>query len=519
MAPVTRSQSAAAATLPPAPRTFDLESVYDFVPLPLGNTLHVRVVRIRPSTTFDASDPIVCDFSVIDIDYHPSDDSKDRESNILAEWPSMWDNAQDYAPPEAIDTTSLSPPKMAYIALSYAWGNSSADHIITLHDKPFTVRKNLWDFLSRARKERITDYLWIDALCIDQTRVQERNHQVSVMGEIYSRAQRVIVWLGVISRSVEDALVAGQPEEVTGRHKKVSAEHIPGIEEFCELIYWKRAWIVQEYVLAEEIDIWYGQSSIHESMISFLFRGVWPGGIRVKLKASSAMKIHNFREEWLCRAAGKQTPADPFSPERKSYGPSERVVLDDLEFADLLGRIGSNLQCTDVRDRVYALLSLLSPAGREQISITPDYSKSAPQLFVSLASHLRECYGPLGVSKADSKIQAFQAILNIPEDDPVVRETLFKPYPGKYQYLSPVHILNQLVHPRRNMLDQITRPRKDLLDRLIIPRKEKIETRRSPQKVGSKSKKLGTHGRKTTSSKQKAKTRRKSLGYERPRRL
>lgn len=38
--------------------------------------------------------------------------------------------------------------------------------------------------------------LWADAVCIDQSDVEEKSHQVNLMGEIYGRASRVLIWLG-----------------------------------------------------------------------------------------------------------------------------------------------------------------------------------------------------------------------------------------------------------------------------------------------------------------------------------
>jgi hypothetical protein len=38
--------------------------------------------------------------------------------------------------------------------------------------------------------------LWVDALCIDQRNIEERNLQVLRMGEIYQNAKSVQVWLG-----------------------------------------------------------------------------------------------------------------------------------------------------------------------------------------------------------------------------------------------------------------------------------------------------------------------------------
>lgn len=38
--------------------------------------------------------------------------------------------------------------------------------------------------------------LWADAICINQDDVQEKGHQVNMMGKIYTKAIGVIVWLG-----------------------------------------------------------------------------------------------------------------------------------------------------------------------------------------------------------------------------------------------------------------------------------------------------------------------------------
>lgn len=38
--------------------------------------------------------------------------------------------------------------------------------------------------------------MWIDAICINQAETEERNAQVSLMREIYEKAERVVVWIG-----------------------------------------------------------------------------------------------------------------------------------------------------------------------------------------------------------------------------------------------------------------------------------------------------------------------------------
>ena len=40
-----------------------------------------------------------------------------------------------------------------YACLSYVWGSSTPLHVIMLGGKPFTVRRNLWDFLNMASSQ------------------------------------------------------------------------------------------------------------------------------------------------------------------------------------------------------------------------------------------------------------------------------------------------------------------------------------------------------------------------------
>jgi hypothetical protein len=89
-----------------------------------------------------------------------------------------------------------------YTALSYTWGEPWPTQTILLDGKPFTVRQNLWDFLNQVQEVQYDGYLWIDALSIDQTSNPERDHQVMIMGAIFSRAAKTIVWLGTATEDV-----------------------------------------------------------------------------------------------------------------------------------------------------------------------------------------------------------------------------------------------------------------------------------------------------------------------------
>lgn len=50
--------------------------------------------------------------------------------------------------------------------------------------------------------------MWIDAICINQADIPERNHVVGHMKNIYERADRILAWLGPESENGGEALLA-----------------------------------------------------------------------------------------------------------------------------------------------------------------------------------------------------------------------------------------------------------------------------------------------------------------------
>lgn len=65
------------------------------------------------------------------------------------------------------------------------------------------VRLNIWNFLLQMRANGYDGLLWIDAICINQGDIYERGRQISIMGQIYSNAEVVCVWLGSNEEATE----------------------------------------------------------------------------------------------------------------------------------------------------------------------------------------------------------------------------------------------------------------------------------------------------------------------------
>ncbi|KAF2250732.1 HET-domain-containing protein, partial [Trematosphaeria pertusa] len=84
----------------------------------------------------------------------------------------------------------------SYVALSYVWGRGEENCVVTVDGKVVHVKPNLYAALRRLRAHSREDNIWVDALCIDQACTRERNHQVRIMGQIYSKCREVLVWMG-----------------------------------------------------------------------------------------------------------------------------------------------------------------------------------------------------------------------------------------------------------------------------------------------------------------------------------
>jgi hypothetical protein len=101
------------------------------------------------------------------------------------------------------DVDALSNP---YEALSYVWGGEEKPRSITIDDQELSITQNLHTALLRLRNRGIPRVVWVDAVCINQVDENEKEHQISVIPEVYAKASSVIVWLGEAYDNGDQAL-------------------------------------------------------------------------------------------------------------------------------------------------------------------------------------------------------------------------------------------------------------------------------------------------------------------------
>jgi hypothetical protein len=268
-----------------------------------------------------------------------------------------------------------------YTALSYTWGEPSSEHSVWLNGHEIMIRLHLrmaltdiyallqdqnridyifrWDSsyqdtayyppsdIDIAKSTEALRYFWVDALCINQTDIQERNHQVSLMRQIYFQARTVCIWL---EHYCEEDLE--QIRTVTSRHRwKETAFDVTLGDKVMESPYWKRVWTLQEHMLARDTVVLSGSTAVNDLKLQEVDISGRANPLSVNLGKS-------FLRGWM-RHKG-------------------------VHFSFLLTYY-PGLMCSDPRDCIYGLLGLVDwGTCKEQERIDADYTLTCQQLLKKL---------------------------------------------------------------------------------------------------------------------------------------
>ena len=261
-----------------------------------------------------------------------------------------------------------------FFCLSYTWGSAKPRRQIQVDDHRFYVRRNLWKLLHIVRQRGEIQPLWIDAICVNQSNVKERNQQVSMMGDIYRNAEEVIVWLGEGDSGLEAALdmidkkgTLGPKLENTEREfrsrlglRRSDTQSFPSaIAQLATLPYWDRVWIKQELMLSQYLRFMYGRA---ESCF-----------LNTSLCQCKGSKWCSKHDAW---AVGPTTCTRILGYGSNSPSSTYRRPLQDLI------RLFADSSCSEVLDRVYGLLSM----AIEREAFEVDYEISPIELFVRTLS-------------------------------------------------------------------------------------------------------------------------------------
>jgi hypothetical protein len=326
-----------------------------------------------------------------------------------------------------------------YKALSYVWGDATSTRNIYIEGKPYPVTKNCYAALVCLRHQTTPVTLWIDAICINQGDLAERNQQVNMMIDIYSEAEETLIWMGLNNtpwyevssleklRYVEKLVIntisaltsSSDLNDSKARYKAILFEPAEpdllmawkALIAIFRHTWWTRLWVHQELVAAQKANIVVGLNSFAwESfmpLLKILVASDWKHSA-ADLAALPKLQSVAFGYDNVMNSCGsKSFPYRDLARDierlrlarnqlRKLDIASGKISRDNPEILDVDARETleslyrtRRYQCADPRDHVFALRGLLNDGD---ILAGADYTTSTKEVYARFACRFISIY-------------------------------------------------------------------------------------------------------------------------------
>ena len=274
----------------------------------------------------------------------------------------------------------------SYDALSYVWGDPRETASIRLNGKRHQVTVNLEVALHylRGTEARV---MWIDAICINQQDLREKNYQVQRMRSIYLNARVVVIWLGE-EGTAQRALNFCQLIQTGGTRNDswdgtFNADIIACFDLFVHRPYWNRIWTVQEVCHDREIVVQLGNLNPKILELQEYYR---------KFRMTFLQGRDNKGQVTYERYFRVASLPPPVIWGRHKFSKLEKVETSNTMFSGytkrqpLLDLLQSTraMEASDPRDKVFALHGLV----KEHELITVDYNASKKDVYTQTITEL-----------------------------------------------------------------------------------------------------------------------------------
>ncbi|KAF5868260.1 putative heterokaryon incompatibility protein [Botrytis fragariae] len=318
-------------------------------------------------------------------------------------------------------TESLPHLSDRYVALSYVWGSLADKKTILVNGIEMQVTQNLRTALIELRKSnwvRRRVNLWIDALCINQDDLDEREQQVKLMRDIYAMAWQVVVSLGPSTSNTtmaytilhwlaheigsneklrEFAVKYGNLHHNTANAVESAPYTLPwhdfaykSLRSFFACQYWHRLWILQELAMARmDAPVIWGDHSM-------CLRDIWKACQMIERQEDTVLQditTHTNDADRRTTIATidrriedrEGTPGQQWKHLIRIQNMREwnhggvSTALPALELA-------RQAQATDARDKVYGILAI--PCVKELTKVSPNYRIELPEIFTNFTREI-----------------------------------------------------------------------------------------------------------------------------------
>lgn len=392
----------------------------------------------------------------------------------------------------SLSEVSLDAVSNGYEALSYVWGSPKGTQPLVCNDETLLVTANCEAALRHLRFQNGSRSLWVDAICIDQAEdpeaLAERNVQVPLMGEIYSRASQTLCWLGEGLRFTRD--VMDHLEKIGDCPSKRGLAKLIDLESRCFVVpspflvrnlhctdqlhgenllkpdascldhifchsWHSRIWTIQEVAFSRNCHVLCGHSSIpwdkYSAAAKFLIYEEFIETLDVQASRSYvSIDVRNVLREYV------------FSPHKQESDDDDPIEIRSREIAFLSSCLTdvNQLRATNPKDKIYGLYAIYTRLGIPLPLV--DYTKSVVDVYADAALAMIYWSGSLKVLRDACSLKRDPALPSwIPDwNDAEVR--LYMP-DNIIKYSSVVHSTDPAVlspvagklHTRGRILGQV----------------------------------------------------------------
>lgn len=274
--------------------------------------------------------------------------------------------------------TTTSKTAGAYTTLSYVWGpNYQSMYTLRTTSGNLLIRGTLHTALVSLRQRREPLTLWVDALCINQEDKREKSRQITLLAEIFQRSISTLAFIGGAEDHSEaiQMLMQVRARMLLGPSSDEWPEDLPRcpplweergmpfpeddiwvkVAAFFENAWFRRAWIVQEAVIARRLKIVHGKTTIDWNHLFLV--------------------MNHINEELEATGRGESNSWVPFLKlgrlrhiEDRSGRVSILKLLENFRHA----------KSSDPRDKFFSLLGIASDGNLEEFE--PEYSSSLTEI-------------------------------------------------------------------------------------------------------------------------------------------
>ncbi|KAF5654484.1 heterokaryon incompatibility protein [Fusarium sp. NRRL 25303] len=300
-----------------------------------------------------------------------------------------------------LETLNLLEDKIDYEAISYAWGSSEDKATIRINETTLQVTQNLKEALTYLRHESKPRSLWIDAICINQSDLDERNSQARSLIELVRSCSTDELFSLLLDSSNKEDL------EELFEDGLYSLQLVIGERKYRPP-YWRRAWIIQEVSLARVWKLQSGALCISEGDIEAVMEILQDPRIKTVMKNKyqarrlrALIGLNSFLSVSVYRSilCSPETSLSELAISSPNWATSALRTPRPQHSSPLLSLLRHSWSrfCIDPRDKVFSILAASDMKYSLSERLKIDYTRTTSRVYADSVKEIIETSSSLEV--------------------------------------------------------------------------------------------------------------------------